>query len=94
MKLLTKEIEKSLPNFRTDGSSSHKAMVKFFTPWGGWTWYGTEYNPAERCFYGLVDNGSDKEWGYWTLDEMEAVRGPWGLKIERDMYWTPQEVEA
>jgi len=34
-------------------------------------------------FFGLVD-GNEKEWGYFTLSELESVNGPVGLKIERD----------
>ncbi len=36
-------------------------------------------------FFGLVD-GLVAEWGYVLLSELEAQRGPFGLKIERDMY--------
>ena len=64
------------------------AVVKFFTPWSSWTWYATEYDPAERLFFGMVD-GPDRELGYFSLDELEEVTGPWGLKIERDLYWEP-----
>jgi hypothetical protein len=30
------------------------------------------------------------ELGYFSLDELESVRGPFGLKIERDLYWKPK----
>ncbi len=26
---------------------------------------------------------------YFTLSELESVKGPLGLKIERDRYWKP-----
>ena len=64
------------------------AVVKFFTPDADWTWYATEYNPEERTFFGLVD-GFVKELGYFNLDELKTLRGPFGLPVERDLYWKP-----
>jgi hypothetical protein len=48
----------------------------------------TEYDPAQRLCFGFVI-GLDHELGYFSLDELEAVRGPMGLPIERDLYFTP-----
>jgi hypothetical protein len=39
-------------------------------------------------FFGLVD-GFCEELGYFTLDDLEQARGPFGPKIERDLWWTP-----
>ena len=85
MKLLTKENLKNLPALgSTDGMGKEAIVqVKFFTPWAGWTWYATEYDPETRTFFGLVD-GFEKELGYFNLDELESINGPFGLKIERD----------
>ena len=85
MKLLTKENLKNLPALgSTDGQGDQAVVqVKFFTPWDRGTWYATEYDPETRTFFGLVD-GFEKEYGYFSLDELEAVKGPFGLKIERD----------
>jgi hypothetical protein len=33
--------------------------------------------------------GQETELGYFSLNEMEEVRGLWGLPIERDMYFKP-----
>jgi len=65
------------------------AIVKFFTSWTGWTWYASEYDPAERLFFGVVV-GMERELGYFSLDELEAITGPGGLRIERDLHWTPR----
>jgi hypothetical protein len=94
MKLLTKEIEKKLPAlYSQDGKGKDAiAYVKFFTPDSNWTWYATEYDPEERVFFGLVD-GFEKELGYFSLDELESVKGPMGLKIERDMYFDPKPLK-
>lgn len=38
--------------------------------------------------YGLVD-GLDEELGYFSLRELQEVRGALGLPIERDLYFEP-----
>ena len=87
MKLLTKEIEARLPALRsTEHDEDPSVIVKFFTPDSSWTWYATEYDPVDRIFFGLVD-GHEKELGYFSLDDLESVRGPLGLPIERDLHW-------
>ena len=96
MKLLTKTITKQLPPLgATDGQGTDATVrVKFFTPWAGWTWYATEYDPETRTFFGLVD-GLEKEYGYFSLDELESISGPAGLKIERDLHFgTPKLSEV
>ena len=88
MKLLTKENIKSLPALYSQEKLGleQKAVVKFFTPWSNWTWYATEFDENTGLFYGLVD-GTEKEMGTWTIEELKSVNGPFGLKIERDMYF-------
>jgi len=90
MKLLTKEIAETLPPLYSQESLGMEAIarVKFFTPWSNWTWFATEYDPVDRLFFGLVE-GMETELGYFSLDEMEAIRGPGGLRIERDLHFTP-----
>jgi hypothetical protein len=39
--------------------------------------------------FGLVQ-GQCKELGYVSLSELEEVRGPMGLPVERDLYWKPK----
>jgi hypothetical protein len=89
MKMLTKEIEKRLPPLDANETVEDPIIqVKFFTPWTNWTWYGLEYDPEQRLFFGYVE-GLENELGYFSLDELESVQGPFGLKIERDMYFKP-----
>ena len=94
MKLLPKELEAKLPPlYANDGKGDEAiALVKFFTPDSSWTWYATEYDPKERVFFGLVD-GLEKELGYFSLDELESVKGPLGLRIERDIYFEPPRIK-
>jgi hypothetical protein len=91
MKLLTEEIKKRLPKLYATESIPLKDKVcvcKFFTPWTYWTWYVVEGSPREDgdwLLWGYVE-GHENEWGYFLLSEMEEIRGPAGLKIERDLY--------
>lgn len=95
MKLLTKEIERRLPSlYAQDGLGDDAvAHVKFFDPCGSWTWYATEYDPKEQLFFGLVD-GLEKELGYFSLPELESIVRPFGLKIERDIHFTPTKLST
>ncbi|MDX2697471.1 DUF2958 domain-containing protein [Streptomyces ipomoeae] len=89
MKLLTKDIERRLPPLGTnDENPNPVARVKFFTPDSHWTWYGIEYDPEQRIFFGLV-HGVETEYGTFSLNELEQVRGPLGLPVERDQFFVP-----
>jgi hypothetical protein len=102
MKLLTKEIRKKLPPLYSQESKGGKAVayLRLFTPDSSWSWYLTEGSPikddsgkeVDFHFFGLVD-GHDKELGYVALSELESVRGPLGLPIERDLHWQARTLE-
>ena len=92
MKLITKEIEKKLlvhPLYSTDSNMVKDVLVKFFNPCGAGTWYvfEAEKNGNDWEFFGLVDL-FEKELGYFTLSELESIKLPFGLSIERDMYFS------
>lgn len=88
MKLMTKEIEKAIPALYAQDGKGDDAIVyvKFFTPDSNWTWFATEYDPATKQFFGLVQ-GFEEELGYFSLEELEKARGPLGLGIERDLHF-------
>ncbi len=88
-KLLTEDIRKKIPPLYSQENVKDPIVhVKFFTPWTQWTWYATEFD-GKDIFFGWVV-GLEKELGYFSLSEMESVRGPGGLMIERDMYFKPK----
>jgi len=99
MKLLTQEIRKMLPPLYAQDGKGGKAIVymKLFTPDSSFTWFITEGSPirdesskeVDFHFFGLVD-GHEKELGSVALSELESVRGPMGLPIERDLHWKPK----
>jgi hypothetical protein len=102
MKLLTQEIRRKLPPLYSQEGKGGKAIahIKYFSPSSSWTWYILEGSPIQDetgtevnfHFFGLVE-GHCKELGYVALSELESVRGPMGLPIERDLYWKPKALE-
>lgn len=93
MKLMTKEIRKTLPPIGSGENTNYGAgiaYVKFFDPVDSWTWYAMEFD-GEDIFYGLVD-GFEKEFGYFSLSELQNVKLRFGLGIERDIYFSPTPV--
>ena len=53
----------------------------------GWTWYLLEWDGEDLCFGWVV--GQEAELGYFSLAEIGAVRGPYGLLVERDRHFRP-----
>ena len=93
MKLLTEELRRRLPPLYSQEDLGGKAVahVKFFTPDSSWTFHVTEFD-GEDAFFGLVD-GLEKALGYFSLSDLESVRGPMGRPIERDLHWEPKTLE-
>ncbi len=91
-KLLTPEIRERLPKlYATENDKDPVVQVKFFSPWMNWTWYAVEFD-GNDIFFGLVE-GFATEWGYFSLSEIQAGRGPFGVPIvERDLYFRPAPI--
>lgn len=88
MQLLTKKILEKLPKlYSSENEKDPLIWCKFFTPDSSWTWYAIEFDGIDT-FYGLVD-GVEKELGYFSLKELQSIRGHLGLPIERDRYFKP-----
>jgi len=98
MKLLTAAIIAKLektPLYSTEKQDVAPVLVKFFNPCGAGTWYVLEAEKQEDGdwnFFGLADL-HEKELGYFTLSELQSVRLPFGLRIERDMYFDEMVVD-
>lgn len=92
--LMPPEIAGKLPPLYANEGQGEDALahLKLFTPWTSWSWYASEYDPAERLCFGVVV-GHERELGYFSLPELEAIRGPGRLRIERDLYWTPKPLK-
>ena len=66
-------------------------VVKYFNPIGVGTWLITEGNKLENGDYelfGYCHLGDDEnaEFGYILLSDLEQIKLPFGLNIERDLY--------
>lgn len=101
MKLITKALLKKLPKFYSTeklDESKKKAVIKYFSPVGRFTWYvieGEVQEDGDILFFGYVKGNDpmDDEYGYFSLKELESITLPWGLKIERDLYFDPTSIE-
>ena len=90
MKLITEEIKAKLASNKGDANID-KPYLKLFSPTGAATWLITEIVDEDTLF-GLCDLGMGfPELGYVSLQELESIELPFGLKIERDMYFTPDK---
>lgn len=67
----------------------HRPVVKFFTPDAQATWLFTELAPDQDTLFGLCDLGhGSPELGYASLAEIQALRGPLRLLVERDRHFS------
>ena len=65
----------------------HSPVVKYFNPFGEGVWLATELDEDGDIMFGLADLGYP-ELGSWSLSEMQSVRLPFGMGIERDLLFT------
>lgn len=66
----------------------HFPVVKLFTPDANATWLFTKLAPEEDTLYGLCDVGhGTPEIGYASLAEIQSLRGPLRLLVERDRHF-------
>ncbi len=95
MKLMTKDLEakfKDYPIGSQDGLLGEaKVIVKYFNPVGAGTWLITEGEKLDNGDYkmfGYCHLGDNEmaEFGYVLLSELESIKLPFGLTIERDLY--------
>jgi len=88
MKLLTEELKKKFPKLGANAGKDPEeieVIAKFFDPTSSWTWYAIEFD-GKDTFFGFV-RGFENELGYFSLKELESIKGPFGLGIERDLYF-------
>ena len=95
MDLLPQSIKNQLPElYAQDGKGKDAiAYVKYFTPAGSWTWYGTEFDTASETFFGYV-KGLENELGYFSLNEIRNAKDKMGLPVERDTSFEPTTLEV
>ena len=92
MNLLTYEIRelfKQYPLYSQDGRGMDSVvLVKYFNPCGAGTWLITEAEEQENGDWLLFGYCHINCWefGYLLLSELQNLKLPFGLKIERDLY--------
>ena len=87
MILLTDELREQLFANGRQRDADHVPVVKFFNPLGEGVWLATELDDDGDILFGLADLGYP-ELGSWSLSEMQSVRLPFGMGIERDLLFT------
>ncbi len=89
MILITEELRaRLLANGATDTETDHVPIVKLFNPVGAATWLLTELDADGDTLFGLCDLGLGfPELGSVSLVELQAVKGPLDLGIERDLHF-------
>lgn len=65
----------------------HVPVVKFYNPFGAGVWLATALDEEGDIMFGLADIGYP-ELGSWSFGELEAIRLPFGMGIERDVLFT------
>lgn len=99
MLLMTKGLEAELSKYplgSQDGlMEDAEVVVKYFNPCGAGTWLITEGEKQEDgdwLLYGYC-HLFEWEWGYVMLSELQRVKLPFGLSIEREIYGTGGKVK-
>ena len=101
MELMTEvQIARMLANARERAAADGRdewydpqPVVKLFTPWGASTWLLVDLDEEDpNIAFGLCDLGMGfPELGYVDIEELRGITGPFGLKVERDLYFTPDK---
>ena len=69
-----------------------KALLEIVNPTGSGTWLISEIEDDGDTMFGLCDLGhGSPELGYVSLKELESLKLPFGLSIERDISFTPDK---
>ena len=89
MILLTAETRAQLEANGREPDRDHVPVVKLFNPIGDGVWFATLVESDGDLLYGVADLGFGcPEPGHFSLREIEGLRLPLGLGIERDILFT------
>ncbi|KUM26951.1 single-stranded DNA endonuclease [Mesorhizobium loti] len=92
MILITADLRARLiANGAAEVETDHVPVVKLFNPTGAATWLLSELDADGDTLFGLCDLGFGfPELGSVSLAELQAVEGPIGIGIERDLAFAPR----
>lgn len=94
MELVPKTMLENIPDlYQTERTINPTCHIKLFTPDSIFTWYIIEISKEDKSTcYGYVI-GFENELGYFSLKELETVKGNLGLRVERDISFKPTALE-
>ena len=89
MDLVTPELREQLIANGRNPDTDRVPVVKWFNPAGAGTWLIVDADPADPdMHFGLADLGfGTPELGKVSLRELQSFEGPFGLGIERDLWF-------
>lgn len=88
MKLISKTLIQEFNRIGDQSENENPIIIaKFFDPCGSATWYATEYDAETNICYGYVTGLFEDEWGSFSITELESIKRPFGLSIERDIHF-------
>lgn len=79
--------------YETEGIPLKDKLVQMHFFLGGCDWFVVEYSPEERLFFGFAILNHDlanAEWGYFSLDELRALRVGPGFEVDCEIeeFWS------
>lgn len=88
--LIPQNLLNQIPDlYETERSLNPICHIKLFTPDSNFTWYIIEISKEDKSTcYGFV-KGFESELGYFSLKELESIKGALGLGVEMDMSFSP-----
>lgn len=88
--LIPQNLLNQIPDlYETERSLNPICQIKLFTPDSNFTWYIIEISKEDNSTcYGYVV-GFENELGYFSLKEIESIKGALGLGVERDLSFKP-----
>ena len=86
--LIPKDLLKTIPKlYETEEQNNPIVYIKLFLD--AWTWYITELSIDDDICFGYVVSPFGSELGYFSLQEIQEVKGSLGIGVERDLYFKP-----
>ncbi len=93
MELIPKELRDTIPKlYETEEQKDLTAYIKLFID--GWSWYITELSIDDNICFGYVVSPFGSELGYFSLNEIQEVKGSLGIGVERDLSFKPVRFSA
>ena len=89
--LIPKEIREQIPPlYATEDIADPVVYVKLFLD--SWTWYITEISIDGDLAFGYVVSQFGSELGYFSLSEIQSIKGSLGIGAERDISFKPTKL--